>query len=321
MQFTDHTNIKYFDTFKREESAVLDSSRIVEYKRCPRAYFFRYVINLTSEDNICWFVWGGAYHKFREILELEYKKHSKEATNKKENCTQSFRTALLGMIEYWKDKIKKDGQIVYPAKKFEFMTLERLTQSAMVAYAWWENEKLAGNIEVLEVEQPFTISLPNGIPIGGRFDQIIRAQGRLYDRDFKSSSTNPSWYGSGLLPSHQFSLYDLALNTLHDKPTGGVWIEALFTEEKDKKNSNPSELRAFPLQFTRDAREKFKGELMHNVELIQLSREKDMYSANESSCYRCQFRQVCQAGSEVAMTAVLKSKYKHQIWDHNSAEL
>jgi hypothetical protein len=320
MQFIEHENPKYFTDFVRGESLVLDSSRIVEYKRCPRAYFFRYVINLTSEDNICWFVWGGSYHKFREILEIEYNKNCLLSSNKKENCQTSFHAALTATTEYWKKKIEKDGQISYPAKKFEFMTLERLIQSCIVAYAWWEKEKLSGNIEVLEIEQPFTFVLPNGIAIGGRFDQIVRTYGRLYDRDFKTSSTNPSWYANGLLPSHQFSLYDLALNELSGKPTGGIIIEALFTEEKDKKNSNPSELRAFPLQFTREGREKFKLELMHTTELMELSRQKDMYPANEASCNRCQFRQVCQAGSETAMTSVLKLKYKHRIWDHNSSE-
>lgn len=315
MEFHKNPLIKHFPNLPRDESIVLDNSRISEYKMCPRMYFYHYVVNMIPSDNPPWFIWGTAYHKFREVLEIEYLKHFDTSTrsNANEACLLSFNPAMQAAIDCWNERVKVKP-IDYGKKKFMFMTIQRFTESCTVAFQHWVKEKLAGNIEVIAMEQPYSVKLPNGIPIGGRFDQIIKQNGKLLGRDFKTTTKQEMWYAKGLLPNHQFIQYTWAETQITGARVQGQLIETVFTEEK-----KASTIRSYPIFYNTEQLNIWLEEVQFTTELMAISRERDMYPMNEKACNFCPYADVCRAATEASQQQLLRMKYDHHIWNHEES--
>lgn len=317
MQIHTDIPIKHYSQFERHEGVILDNSVIMEYKKCPRSYFFRYVLGYDSAETPPYFAFGSAYHKFREVLELAFNECIEKGFDKQTSCALSLGKATNAAIAYW----TKNGPKSYAEKdKFAFLTLDRLKQSIQIAYKWWETEKLAGNLKVLFTEQPFVIKLGtdmNGIDIylGGRFDQAIETYGKLYNRDFKTSSQPEMFYTRSLKPNNQFALYTFALSCLSGKQAAGAMIETLFNQ----KTTAPK-LKVFPVSYVREEIEEWRQDTIHWVTLINRSRENDHYPANEKQCGFCQFHQVCKMPTEMSRMSILKSQYRVNIWNHQQVD-
>ena len=314
MEFHQNPLIKHFPNLPRDESVVLDNSRISEYKACPRRYFYHYVLNLNPDENPPWFTWGACYHKFREVLEVEFKKYFDTSTrsNAKEACELSFQPAMTAAIQLWQDRIK-DRPIDYDKKKFMFMNLNRFAESCAIAFKHWEKEKLTGNIEVIAIEQPYSVVLPNGIPLGGRFDQIIKQNGKLLGRDFKTTTKQEMWYAKDLIPNHQFIQYTWAETSIIGSRVQGQLIETVFTEEK-----KVSTIKSFPIFYNQEQINIWLEEVQFITDLMSRSREMDIYPMNEKACAYCPYHEVCKAPTEQSQGMLLKLKYKHRIWDCNA---
>lgn len=309
-----HTDvpINHYEQLSRHEGVILDNSVIMQFKYCPRSYFFRYVLGYDTTDTPPYFAFGSAYHKFREVLEIEFEKCLAMGMDKATSCALSLGRATSAAINYW----TKNGPKAYDTKdKFAFLTLDRLKQSIQTAYKWWEKEKLSGNVRVLFTEQPFTIQLADNVFLGGRFDQGIETFGKLYNRDFKTSSQPEMFYTRGLKPNNQFALYTFALSVLSGKTAEGAMVETLFNQ----KTVGPN-MRVFPVKFTREEMDEWKRDTVYWVSLINVARAQDHYAANEKNCGFCQFHQVCKMPTEMSRMSILKSQYKVKIWDHQNPD-
>lgn len=309
-----HTDIPiyHYEQLDRHEGVILDNSVIMQFKYCPRSYFFRYVLGYDSSDTPPYFAFGSAYHKFREVLEIGYNECIAKGFDRNTSCALSLGKASTAAVNYW----TKNGPKAYGEKdKFAFLTLDRLKQSIQIAYAWWEKEKLAGNVKVLFTEQPFIVQLSEDIFLGGRFDQAIEAFGKLYNRDFKTSSQPEMFYTRGLKPNNQFALYTFALSVLSGRLASGAMIETLFNQ----KTVGPK-MHVYPVQYTREEIEEWKRDTVYWVNQIKNAREQDHYAANEKQCGFCQFHQVCKMPTEMSRMSILKSQYKINVWDHQSVD-
>jgi len=291
-------------------------------KECFRKYFFRIVLGFTDKDTPPYFTFGSVYHKFREILELKYMESPTKDDKELDNMILFAIQAALVLAK----KLKMTDPMV--GTKWEFMTKARLVESCMVAGKHWKREKLMGEIEVLAVEQNFNIEVkdenenPTGIFIGGKADQILRWRGRLWGRDFKTSSQNQEgWYIRSLDPNDQFTRYTWAEAQLNGEHVEGQLIEVMYNAKSTKTTKKGPKIYPHMATRTEWQLKRWIKEQIFFSKLLDQCREEDIYPMEEKSCVYCIFHSVCKKGSERAMIAKLQAEFKHEPWDCTNREV
>jgi hypothetical protein len=318
-----HTDIpiRRFKNLPRYEPVVKDSSVIMTYKTCPLKYFYRYILGYTRQGNPAYFAFGTCYHYFRERLEINYNQFIEAKEAKEDAVDMAYFISAQETLKLW-DEL---SPAISPDAKWEFLN-KGLLKSSM-EYVWknhWKKEKLVGAMTVIATEQPFTIQIGNGTKtwwIGGRADQLAKWNGRLWGKDFKTSSKEDRWFVRGTNPNHQFALYTVSEEIIHGQPIQGQIVEMLYNGEPPKKASTKSrgpEIFVHPISFTTEQKEQFKEELMYWLTLMDMSREMDMYVMNENHCTFCEFHEVCQNSNDRGREQTLKQKYHKKIWDFNN---
>ena len=305
------------DKFDRHEPKIMDSTAVMTFKTCPRKYLYRIIFGFVPPTKMPYFAFGSAYHKFREVIELEWKEHG------------DFNRSVLAGLDAASDYCVK--HLVTPSEgKWSFMTKDRLLGSCAVAAKWWKDEKIAGNIEVLATEQPFRIIIPSkvnpdGIIIAGRADQIIKVRNYIYGRDFKTTSQAGGkdgglspFYINTVEPNDQFTRYTYAesilqFGELRDNPrdrVNGQYIEVLVNSAK-----SPPEIENLVTNRTKYQLEAWLEEHDVWMAIMKTCRDLDNWPMNEKSCNFCEYRRVCTKSSESAQMSELKGSYEIEPWD------
>jgi len=284
---------KFMTKYPRYEPLIRDNTAIITAKTCLRKYFLSIVLGFRPKQTKEYFAFGLAYHHFRDML---FK-------------TNDSKLALDSTIKYW----AKHGKEPQVGTQWDFLTGGRLLASCIVAAQWNQKELATGQIKILNSEQTFQVMLSDGkTAIGGRADQIIRWNGKLWGRDFKTSSKLGKFYERTLEPNNQFTLYTLAESRLHGERVLGQRIEVLYNTSKEGPKIIP-----YITQRTEDQLTRWENETIwfeHNI--LDKCREEDMYPMEESHCPFCPFHSVCKQPTEGSMMAQLEANFKQVAWDY-----
>lgn len=306
---------RFFSSFVRNEVKIQDSTAITMFMQCHRKYFYRMVLGYKSNKKEPYFTFGSAYHLFREVLERQYF----------DDPTLPLDRYLLKALEAATKLWDKEYVPVDPDSKWVWMTKDRLVRSCLYVFnEKWKPEKIASHIKVIGIEQPFLITLSDGIVIAGRFDQVINWKGKIWGRDFKTSSQDGYYYDNTLNPNDQFSRYTYAENLLSGynfdvnsrPPVEGQYIEVLFNRAPTKKDPNGRPKVEPKLAY------RTRAELIEWLEeqytwhkIMDLVRERDNWPKNPKSCTFCEYRRVCTAGNESQQMTELKNSFVYDPWD------
>lgn len=311
---------KFMARFSRHEPIVMDHSAIIQAKKCKRKYFYRIVLGFVEKVTPQYFGFGSCYHKFRETLERQYASTPEADRKNMEARMAMFEVALKDARDLWKRKKMRD--LPEGTSKWDFLTEGRLLKSCAVAFKHWIREKDAGRINVLAVEQSFIVPLPDGGLVAGKADQIVMQNGRVWGRDFKTSSkTQDMYYARTLDPNDQFTRYTWAesilagLDTTKGQFIQGQIIEVLFNAKSTKKEEKGPEIHTHLATRAPSQIERWIEEQMFYNKLLTLMREEDCYPMEEASCSFCEYHSVCKAGSENAQMAKLESEFRQEPWD------
>jgi len=233
------------------------------------------------------------------VLEKEWQKDEK--------ADKAFDAAIEAASSQW----KKSGGDPPVGVDFDYLTGERLFKSCMVAFNWWANEKKMGRIKVVAVEQEFHVLLSDGkTTTGGRADQMVRWNGKLWGRDFKSTSKNKKWFQRLLEPNDQITRYTLAEGILNGEEVQGQLVELLYNTKKEGPKIEP----LITSRTQQQLHEWQRGELLFRRLLDQM-REEDNYPMCEMHCPYCEFHSVCSQATEQSMADVLKQHFTQKRWD------
>jgi len=241
-------------------------------------------------------------------LEREYVDNIGKDMKPDDAALLAFPIALKIAVDSWK---KVQGNDPPAGSKWEFMTKERLALSCKVAWQHWVAEKKNGKITVVSIEQPFNVQLADGSATSGRFDQIIRWNGKLWGRDFKTTSKEGAYYTRGLDPNDQFTRYTFSEAKLCGEPVQGQIIEVLY----NSKRAGPT-ITAYPTTRTDYQLEQWEREQIHFNKMIDLCRNEDIWPMQEHSCGFCDYHSVCKMPSEASMMAKLQNEFVVRPWDN-----
>lgn len=314
MELREHPNKIFMPQFERHEPLILDSTAIQLAKMCKRKFFFQIVLGKVPRGTAVYFTFGQAYHKFRELLELSYMGNNEKYPNAG-MPEGDFKGALMAATDYW-DKVQ--GEDPPLGDKFDFQTRTRLQQSCFIAYEHWKLEKKRNNIKVLAVEQPFNVELAEGTGefTSGRFDQIIRWNGKIWGRDFKTSSKDGMYYQRGLTPNDQFTRYTYAESKLSGERVEGQIVEVLYNGKSTKAGQKGPTITPYTVARTEwEISDWERDELQIRRELT-LARETDTWVKNEQHCTFCIFHSVCKTGSMASQASKLDWEFETRPWDN-----
>ena len=285
------------------EPKILDSTAIKLYKLCPRKYRWRMIEGYQPSQTQPYFAFGSAYHLFRELLEQEYKQLKTFTDDDLKAC---FPKPAAAAIQYW----TKHGTESIPGTKWDFLNSDRLIKSLHYVMINWIKEKREGKYIVLATEQAFTLEMPDGSFTGGRADQIIKWNGKVWGRDFKTSSKLGDFYQRTLEPNDQFTRYTWAESKLAGEKVQGQLVEVLYNTKKEGPKLVPFTTSRTDYQINTWLKENKWW-----VEAIKRSREENMYPMSENHCPFCEYRSVCTMPGEQSMMQHLKSTFTHSPWN------
>lgn len=314
MEIYHPSKIEFMAGMQRAEPVNKDHTAIIAAKECLRKYFYQIVLGRTPKEDAIYFAWGTAYHKFRQHLELSYRENSNGYGTKFNEAAAmlAYSRGYNAGIAHWEAKGKDQDA----TSKFSWMTKKRLEASFRKAFEFWKIEKKRGNIEVLAIEQPFNIEMPDGTQRSGTADQIVKFNGKVWGRDFKTTSKDTTFYERSMDPNDQFSGYTYGEGILHGTQIQGQLVELLYNGKSTKNGDKGPEI--IPLTTSRTTwqlKDWEKGHMMW-VKILDMCREEDNYPMSEKNCSFCQFHAVCTSGSEGAAMAQLKANFNFRPWDH-----
>lgn len=313
MELEEHPLVSFMKRFKRYEPKIKDSHSIRTLKTCPRKYFYEIVLGFNSPEKAVVFAWGSAYHKFREVLERSYGIGPEAPPTFDANkAMDAMVTATNTGLKYW----RKSGIDQEPGTRFGFMTAARLVMSFKRAFQHWTFEKQQGQIEVVAVEQAFNVQLRDGSRTSGRFDQLVRWNAALWDRDFKTTTKDSAFYARQLEPNDQFTRYTLAGGYLSGEQVQGVIAELLFNNNPTKKETKGPDIITLTTSRTQSQLDTFEREQGVINRTLEVYRETDTWPMHENACPFCPFHSVCTRTSESAMEAQLEQHFVIRPWDN-----
>lgn len=316
---------EFMAKYDRYEPRIKDSTQIMAAKTCLRKYFYQIVLGRVPQKSAIYLTWGSAYHKFREHLERFYGfGHDKPVKFDEAKSMEAYLYALEIARKYW----QKEAVPEPIGSDFDFMTEARLIKSCATAFKHWKKEKLQGIIEVIAVEQAFNVQLVDGSSTSGRGDQMIRWNGRLWGRDFKTTSKDAKFYARGIEPNDQFTRYTVAEGKLAGEFVQGQFIEVLYNGKstggyQSKKTGKTTpivekgpEIVEFQTSRTPYQLRVFEQEAGIMNKIIDVCREADVWPMQEVNCPFCPYHSVCTKPTEGGMMAQLEGYYDVRPWDN-----
>lgn len=150
-------------------------------------------------------------------------------------------------------------------------------------------------------EVSFRLELPaliGGEPavLSGHLDRVAEHNGYLYVLDYKTTKSISNQFFDTYKISHQLTGYSFAGKVVMDRPTMGVVVDGIG-------------LLAGSVRFGREPQQRTEGQYNEYLETLQhlvfdqaerlaITHEDADYPMNTSSCYFCQYKQVCNQPPE-----------------------
>lgn len=303
---------RFMVKFPRYEPTIRDHTAVNTFMTCPRKYFYRIVLGFKSRGDAPYFAWGSAYHKFREVLEATY--------GYGDNAPRVFdiklsEKALLEAtragLQYW----NTHGQDQPVGSKFDWMTGPRLIQVFRKAFDHWVQEKQRGRIQVLAIEQFFIVELEDGSSTTGRADQIVRWNGKLWGRDFKTTSKEEAFIKRAVTPNDQFTRYTVAESKMAGESVNGQLIEYMYNAKSTKTQQKGPAIFTIPATRTPGELEEWEREQTVINKFLDACRESDIWPMATNSCVYCEYHSVCSKPTEGAMMSQLQTHFVCEPWD------
>jgi hypothetical protein len=247
------------------------------------------------------FGWGTAVHSFMEHLYL---------TN------GDFKIAFAKAFVHLKTPTPDD--------KFAHLDVARFSQTCKLLYEFWQKEDSNPMVEIVGIEQPFNITLPDGQQIGGRFDLLFTRNGRLLVRDWKTTTKQAAWFIPSLNPNDQPTRYTYAASKLAgwsiEHPlkgkVDGVEFVVIENQKPNKSNNHPPKLVTTLVSKSHHDLIEWENDQMQTHKLMELCRTLDVWPKHENNCSWCDYASVCRQSAPGSMEWELKTNFLTDFWDH-----
>lgn len=289
------------------EVNVLDHSIASTLERCPRLALYKYGLgrSVEYEDTVS-SDFGTAYHGYRERLEKIYQEAPEGIDIKKIHALA-------------KGSIVNQYQEPDLENKKSHLDKAYLADVCDLAFQKWSREKTSGHYKTIATEVSFELPLPySGRSYGGRFDEIVEWNGKLWVRDFKTKSWLPSVTNSLYELDHQMSGYIWAAGQTSGRKIEGVLVEIVHIL-KNKRT-------IIPIMATRTSEdiEQFFEWAEHQWDVWEECRDTGRWPMHATTCHdfmkKCSFFDACKGGTYAKAIEWCQENTIEKVWDFRKAQ-
>jgi len=303
---------------------ILDSSKINDFLKCPRYYFYRHQLGWQSEITSNHLIFGSAAHIALEHLLLNgYDNHS------------ILNAYELFLTEYRKTYGEHQDELFEPKTPQNFFLI-------LKAYAQKYKNDL-NDYEVLYTEIAGTVAISSDYVIALRMDSILRDKksGKIFSLEHKTASRTFLWADQWIL-SIQVGTYTHALNCLFNPGEvdcvrmNGLFIGAGKTAWRDllstgfTKNKIPYDFIREPIKKGKDQMQVWLdrvnyivGEIHMQTDLISDYAEQEVlriFPLNTCACldygHLCEFHPFCCAwANPLKRCSSVPMGFKQEFWN------
>lgn len=213
---------------------LYDNTRISAFRRCPRYYFFRHVLDWETKTKKTALIFGSCWHAAQEIIwPMMVDKVDKHMI-------------MAVAYEAWLAKWREEG-MNYPLAYEEEKELAPRTpghaQEMIAAYVDERYDSVAnGQIELISCEKAFVVPLDaddDTLFYVGKIDKVVRQRGRYRAIEHKTTTAYKkdgpfrSTFVDSFSPNSQVDGYLYALHMTYPGEVSGVWVDAALVHKTE----------------------------------------------------------------------------------------
>lgn len=295
----------------KEPNNIIDSSKLADFKLCPRKYLYRHILGWTPEHKGFDLIVGSAWHEAMAAI-LQAKKEG--------NTYESALPLALALFNKEYDKIECPPET--GAKTRENCL------NAIISYVTLYDDK--DDFRVLEIEIPGAIPLTeDGDKIlHFKLDTIIEKDGVLAVLEHKTASRTSTAWEQGWNIKTQIGAYLHFLSLYDDSPRRKcVYINAaiLAPPPRIKKNGEPyansgagTQFLRLPVSRTDELMQSWLNDTLGLIYMIDLCKERNWFPRNDTGCttYRgCPYIDMCVCTGDPLDEPEPPLGYVKEYWD------
>jgi hypothetical protein len=217
---------------------LYDNTRISDYKRCPRLFYYRHVRDWRPDGTRTPLVFGGGWHAAMEVIWAGMTPPaimpSKEILAK---------AAYIAFCKYWQDEgMPPPDEIGYEEEKELSPRTPSQALEMIVAYIDYRVRN-RDDFELVSMEKPFAVPLDPKDPTlfyVGKIDKVVKRRGKIIGIEHKTTTAYRkegkfrSTFLDSFSPNAQVDGYLYALHMMFPDQVGGVWVDAALVHKSDE---------------------------------------------------------------------------------------
>jgi len=217
---------------------LYDNTRLSDYKRCPRLFYYRHVRDWTPDGKRMPLIFGGAWHSAMEVIWAAMTPPAIMPS-----VETLAKAAYRAFVAEW---MKMGGpapeEIDYETEKEYSPRTPAQGLEMIVAYIEYR-KKNRDDFELLAIERPFAVPLDANDPTKfyvGKIDKIVKRRGKIIGIEHKTTTAyrkEGKFRGTFLdsfSPNAQVDGYLYALHMMFPDQVGGVWVDAALVHKNDE---------------------------------------------------------------------------------------
>lgn len=213
---------------------LFDNTRLSEFKRCPRKYFYRHVLHWDTIGTKPALVFGSSWHAAMDVIWANIKHMPK---------LQLAEAAYVAFVDNWTNE-----GMLHP-DEMDYEQLKELSprtpQHAMEMIAAYidERSKSKDDFELIHTERPFAVPIdPNDDTLFyvGKIDKVVRRRNKIMGIEHKTTTAYKkdgpfrSQFVDSFSPNSQVDGYLYTLHMMFPGEVGGVWVDASLVHKQEE---------------------------------------------------------------------------------------
>lgn len=214
---------------------LYDNTRLSDYKRCPKFYYYRHVRHWAPERKSMPLIFGGAWHAAMDVVWPGLIAKMPEQALVEEGWR--------AFLRYWTAEGMPPELSLEQEQEYSPRTPGNAYEK-LVGYVA-ARKRIAGDYEILHIERPFAVPLDpddDSLFYVGKIDKIVQLTHTDRVRGIEHKTTTAyskaskfrSSFTDSFSPNSQVDGYLYALHLMYPGKVAGVWVDAALVHKTDE---------------------------------------------------------------------------------------
>lgn len=291
-----------------------DNTRLSDFKRCPRKYYYRHILDWVPDQKQMPLIFGDCWHKGMEVVWQMAPEAFRSNPDHRAVVRMVADAAFAAFLDVW----KTEYDMPYPLSSEEEKDMApRTPQRAYQMYHGYLEARAHvlkdPSLKVLTVEKAFSVPLDpsrDDLWYVGKIDKVVDFRQKILAIEHKTTtqySKGAKFRGSFLesfSPNSQVDGYQYCLHVTYPDRVGGVWVDAALVHRSDEGYT------FIPVERQKQHLDSWLWEVQYWIAQVQLQKEwlsevqpshryMSAFPKNTNACFdfgrACEYLGACKA--------------------------